>query len=79
MYICTSVLESIYQILQSSTNSTFSARFSRVVRREEILGRIEEQDRRLDTSITSFQVSGWFVTLKARTLTQVYRLSSSHR
>lgn len=52
----TSVLENIYQILQSSTGSTFSARFNRIVHREDILAGIEEQDRKLDTSITSFQV-----------------------
>lgn len=54
----TSVLENIYQILQSSTGSTFSARFNRIVHREDILACIQEQDRKLDTSITSFQVGG---------------------
>jgi hypothetical protein len=50
------VLESIYLIFQSLSVPTLSARISRAVHREEILGQILEQDRRLDTLITSFQV-----------------------
>ncbi|RDB30870.1 hypothetical protein Hypma_005893 [Hypsizygus marmoreus] len=50
-----SILESIYKILQPLSIPTLSARFSRVVLREEIISRIEEQDRKLDTMITSFQ------------------------
>ena len=50
------VLESIYSIFQSLSVPTLSARISRAVHREDILGKIQEQDRRLDTLITSFQV-----------------------
>ncbi|KAG6811031.1 hypothetical protein H0H92_009302 [Tricholoma furcatifolium] len=51
----TSVLESIYQMLQSLANSSLSSRINLVLQRQELLGRLNEQDRRLDTLITSFQ------------------------
>ncbi|KAF8068749.1 hypothetical protein FPV67DRAFT_1652208 [Lyophyllum atratum] len=57
----TSVLEAIYKILESFSVSTLAARINRVVLREEILARLEEHDRRLDTVITSFQLKSSIV------------------
>jgi len=43
-------------MLSSLANATLPARIAQVVQRSDILTRIEEQDRKLDTLITSFQV-----------------------
>ncbi|KAF8889867.1 hypothetical protein BD779DRAFT_1519353 [Infundibulicybe gibba] len=55
------VLESILGILQTSFASTKSARFTRLLEPDDILHRIEEQDRRLDTCITAFQLKSSIV------------------
>ncbi|KAG6830447.1 hypothetical protein H0H87_008085 [Tephrocybe sp. NHM501043] len=56
-----SVLESIYQVLESFRSTSASARINRVVQRRELLDRLTEQDRRLDTLITSFQLKSSIV------------------
>ncbi|KAF8889866.1 hypothetical protein BD779DRAFT_1799696 [Infundibulicybe gibba] len=57
----TRVLESIYGILQTTFASTTSARFVRLLNRDDISSRIQEQDRRLDTCITAFQLKSSIV------------------
>ncbi|KAF8889868.1 hypothetical protein BD779DRAFT_1671629 [Infundibulicybe gibba] len=55
------VLESILGILQATFASTKSARFTRLLKPDDILRGIEEQDRRLDTCITAFQLKASIV------------------
>ncbi|KAG5637354.1 hypothetical protein H0H81_004866 [Sphagnurus paluster] len=55
------VLECLYKNLESLSTSSFAARVSRIVQREEILSRLQEQDRRLDALITSFQLKSAIV------------------
>jgi hypothetical protein len=51
-----SVLESIHKILQSHSDHNLRARVVRVIQRTDILGQIQEQDRRLDVLINALQV-----------------------
>ncbi|TFK36427.1 hypothetical protein BDQ12DRAFT_654525 [Crucibulum laeve] len=67
----TSVFESIYEILKALSASTTSSKITRVLRREDIQGQIEEQSRRLDTTITSFQ-------LKSAIVLRVQKDSQAH-
>ncbi|KAG5646766.1 hypothetical protein DXG03_002452 [Asterophora parasitica] len=67
------ILESLYKVLESLSVPTLAARINRVVAREEILSRLEEQDRRLDTMITSFQLKSAIV-LRAKPTESVQRI-----
>jgi len=49
-------MRAIYEILESLTGSKTTARLIRMIHREDIAARIAEQDRRLDVTITAFQV-----------------------
>jgi hypothetical protein len=51
-----SVLESIRKVLRSHSDHRLRARIVRVIQRTDILGQIQEQDRRLDNLINAFQV-----------------------
>ena len=51
-----SVLQSIYDIMQFLTTSRANSRLNRLIYRGDIAQKIAEQDRRLDTTITAFQV-----------------------
>ncbi|GLB42038.1 hypothetical protein LshimejAT787_1100530 [Lyophyllum shimeji] len=59
------ILESIYEILETLSVSTITARINRVFLRDEISGQLAEQDRRLDTVITSFQLKSSIVLRRA--------------
>ena len=51
-----SVLQSIYEIMQFLTTSRANSRLNRLIYRGDIAQKIAEQDRRLDITITAFQV-----------------------
>ncbi|KAF9462735.1 hypothetical protein BDZ94DRAFT_1260615 [Collybia nuda] len=68
------ILGNIYKILQSSTENSFIARMDRVIHREDTLSRIQEQDRRLDTAITSFQLKSSIVLRTANTNTTMVKM-----
>ncbi|KAF8912195.1 hypothetical protein CPB84DRAFT_761367 [Gymnopilus junonius] len=56
-----SVLQSIYDILNSLTTSKAMSRFNRTLFREDIASKLSQQDRRLDTTITAFQLKSSIV------------------
>ncbi|KAF9561156.1 hypothetical protein CPC08DRAFT_817854 [Agrocybe pediades] len=55
------VLQSIYDVVQNFADSKSKSRLKRLLYRDDVAGQLEEQDRRLETAITAFQLKSLIV------------------